>query len=128
MTIAIATVSRESMTDQLIELLGCGITAAEVAPAIERLIARHGLTDIDLLIETEVQEAVAPAGSVPAMAQGRPIVTDCDIAVFVRRSLDDAEYDVDPIVREIIATYGAVDPEAIDGTEYWTIVTRHYLP
>lgn len=55
-------------------------------------------------------------------------ITEHDIARFVSRSLDDAEYDVDPIVREIITTYGVVDPATIDAAEYWTIVTRHYLP
>ena len=55
------------------------------------------------------------------------MITYTDIALQVTESLTDFvnDYDVDGIVRDVIARYGRVNIDAIDEAEYWGLVEKH---
>ena len=54
-------------------------------------------------------------------------ITDHDIATQVAASLGIhvGDFDVDGIVRDVIAQFGLVSIDDIDETEYWALVEEH---
>lgn len=57
------------------------------------------------------------------------MITSQDITHQVREATDvsDGDYDVDGIVRDIIADFGRVDIDSIDPDQFWPIVLRHAI-
>ena len=57
------------------------------------------------------------------------MITDWDMKTQVIAALDgqDAEFDVDAIVGDILARYGLIDLEELDHDVFWGIVAAHAI-